>query len=186
MSATVQAGEHRAHAARDVEADAAGRHDAALLGIERRDAADREAVAPMGVRHGVGRLHDAGQRRDIDRLLEDLVVHVADQLLVGVDDRRHAHRAVRLDAPRRRIDAGETSGIHGRSPLHVHDAGGRPQAVGVLGRPSARYRSRPSARRPAHGARHRPARPTASLRAGRRRSARQSGRTASSAPPSRR
>ncbi len=68
-----------------------------MIGIERRDAADRETVTPMGIRHGVGGLHDPGKRRDIHRLLEDLVVHVADQILVGVDDRRHAHRAVGLD-----------------------------------------------------------------------------------------
>ena len=60
-----------------------------------------------------------GKHRDIHRLLEDLVVHVADQILVGVDDRRHPHGAVQLDSPRRRIDLGETSGIHDRAPLET-------------------------------------------------------------------
>ena len=93
-------GQHRAHAAGDIEADAARRHDAALVRIEGRHAADRETIAPVGVRHGIGRLHDSGQRRDIGRLLVDFVVHVADQLLIGVDDRRarawrHAARRAR-------------------------------------------------------------------------------------------
>ena len=70
------------------------------VGIEGRDAADREAVAPVRIGHRVGCPHDPGQRRDIDRLLIDLVVHVADQLFVRVDDGRHAHGAVRLDLAR--------------------------------------------------------------------------------------
>src|SRR5262249_53275786 len=42
-----EAGQQRAHPAGDVEPDAAGRHDPALVWVEGRDAADREAVALM-------------------------------------------------------------------------------------------------------------------------------------------
>ena len=100
-----------------------------MIGIKRRDATDRETVTPMGIRHGIGSRHDPGKRCHIHRLLKDLVIHSPDQILVGINDRRHAHRA----ALRRGVDLGETSGVHGRSPLHVHDAGCRPCAVNVLG-----------------------------------------------------
>ncbi len=49
-----EAGDESADAAGDVEADAAGGDDAALVRVEGGDAADREAVAPVGVGHGVG------------------------------------------------------------------------------------------------------------------------------------
>ncbi len=55
-----QPGQHGAHAAGNIEADAAGRHHAARVGVEGGDAADRKAVAPMGVRHDVGGMHNAG------------------------------------------------------------------------------------------------------------------------------
>ena len=89
----------RAHAAGDVESDATGRHDTTLLGVERRDPTDGKAVAPVRVRHGVGRLDDARQAGDVADLLAHLVVHLADQPFVGKDDRRHAHPAAGLDAP---------------------------------------------------------------------------------------
>ena len=128
-----EAGQHRAHPARDVESDAACRHDAPMIGIKRRDATDRETITPMGIRHGIGSRHDPGKRCHIHRLLKDLVIHAPDQILVGINDRRHAHCAARLDPPRGGVDPGEASGVHGRSPLHVHDAGCRPGAVDVLG-----------------------------------------------------
>ena len=74
-------GQHRADAAGDVEADAARRYDATLIRIEGRNAADRKTVAPVRIRHGIGRLDDSGQRRDIRRLLVDLVVHGANEVL---------------------------------------------------------------------------------------------------------
>ncbi len=40
-----------AHPAGDVESDAARRDDAALLGIERRDPADRKSVSPVRIGH---------------------------------------------------------------------------------------------------------------------------------------
>ncbi len=108
-------GEHRAHAAGNVEADAARRNDPALAGIECRHPANGEAVAPMRVRHRIGRLHDAGEPRDIGRLLVDLVVHRADEVLIRKDDGRHAHAGDRLDPPCGRIKPGEPSRIHDRS-----------------------------------------------------------------------
>ena len=101
-----KAGEQRAHAAGNIETDAARRDDAALLGIEGRDAADRKAVAPMRVRHDIASFDDAGQGSDIGGLFADFVVHVTEQRLVGEDDRRHAHRAGRLDTPSRVVEPG--------------------------------------------------------------------------------
>ena len=49
----------RPHATGDIEADAAGRDDA-FVGVERCNTADREAVAPVRVRHRVGGLDDPG------------------------------------------------------------------------------------------------------------------------------
>jgi hypothetical protein len=49
--------------------------------------------------HGIGRAHDAGQARDVADLLPHLLVHVGEQCLVGVEDRRHAHRARGFDHP---------------------------------------------------------------------------------------
>ena len=67
-----QAGSHRADATRNIEADAARRDDAAELRVEGRHPADRKAVAPMRIRHGVASLDDAGQRSDIGRLFARL------------------------------------------------------------------------------------------------------------------
>jgi hypothetical protein len=88
-----------AHTARDVEADAPSRNHAAFVRIECRDAADRESVAPVSVRHRIGRAHDPGQCRDVAHLLVDLFIHGANQCLVGVDHTRHAHIAAGLDSP---------------------------------------------------------------------------------------
>lgn len=118
--------EHRAHAAGNVEADAARRYDAALVGIEGGHPADREPIAPMRVRHRVNRLHDARQPRHIGGLLVDLIVHVGDERVVGVDDSRHAHAAHRLDAPCRFIEPREAGRIHRGRRSDVDDATGRP------------------------------------------------------------
>jgi hypothetical protein len=88
-------------------------HDTAMIGIERRDSTDGKTVTPMGIRHGVRGLHDSRKRCDVYGLLEDLVIHVADEVLVGVNNGPHPHGAVWLDPPRRGIDPGETSRIHG-------------------------------------------------------------------------
>jgi hypothetical protein len=53
----------------------------------------------MGVRHGVGALHDAGKLGDIGRLLVDLIVHGADEFLIRINDGWHPHAADRLNPP---------------------------------------------------------------------------------------
>ena len=67
----------------------------------------------MRVGHCVGGFDDAGKRGDVGRLFADLVVHVADQGLIGEDDGRDAHRPGGLDAPRRGVDLRQTIGVHG-------------------------------------------------------------------------
>ena len=54
-------------------------------GIEGGDAANRKAIAPMRVGHGVGGPHDPRQLRDIGDLLEDLVVHFGNERFCGED-----------------------------------------------------------------------------------------------------
>jgi hypothetical protein len=86
------------HAAVDVVAHAAGRHDA--VGQRRRsDGADREAVALVDVGHRHRRLDDPRQRRDVLQLLERVVaLDRAEQALVGEDARGHAHVRARVGA----------------------------------------------------------------------------------------
>ena len=99
-------------------------------------------------------------------LLVDLVVHVADQRLVGVDHAGHAHRAVAGRSPTRtRIAASARLEVHAAlrprvGPPHVDDALRDPRAVLAARHRERRCRSRPSPRPPAGGARGRPARPT--------------------------
>lgn len=64
-----------AHAAGNIETDSTGRDDAAVLGIEGGDAADGEAVAPVGIGHRVRRRDDPRQAGDVGHLLGDLFVH---------------------------------------------------------------------------------------------------------------
>ena len=155
--------QHRAHAAGDIEPDAAGRNDAALVGIEGRHAADGKAVAPMGVGHGIGCSDNARQRGDVCGLLVDLIVHVADQVFVGIDDRRHTHGAVgsmrQVVASTRVKRSGSIIGSAIR-PRHRP-----PTSLRFPARPAAPCRLRLSARRRGHAARHRQARPTTSLAA---------------------
>ena len=93
----------RADAAGDVETHATGRDHPTLVGIERRHAADREAVTPMSVRHRERRLDDARQARHPGDLVEHLLIQLADELLVGIEHARHTHRAAWLHHPLRRI-----------------------------------------------------------------------------------
>lgn len=53
----------------------------------------------MSVRHGVGRPYNTRQSGDVGDLLIDLVIYVADQVLVGVDDRGNVHAGDGRDAP---------------------------------------------------------------------------------------
>ena len=121
--------EHRAHTARDVETNAAGGNDAALVRVESCHAADRKSISPMRVGHHIGRLDDSGERGDVGGLLIDLIVHITDEGFVREDDTRHPHRASWLDPPGRRVNSGETSRVH---DLDVDDASCRPCAVGFL------------------------------------------------------
>ena len=89
-SSSVRLVQHQAHAAVDVEADAA-RRDHAAGRIHRRHAADRKAVAPVRVGHDEARADDAGQAGDVGGLLKDRIVHRVEQLARRVDADRHAH-----------------------------------------------------------------------------------------------
>ena len=67
------------HSAVDVVPDAAGRDDSAFVGIGRADAADRESVAPVDVRHGQAGELDPWQSGDIGYLVRSLIVtHLLD------------------------------------------------------------------------------------------------------------
>ncbi len=84
-------GREKPDAAVDVEPDAAGRDDA-IRPAGRRHTADREAIALVHVGHAHGPPHDAGERGDVDELLEaPVVAHRFEQSLVGDDADRHPH-----------------------------------------------------------------------------------------------
>src|SRR5690606_36639334 len=101
-----------AHAAGDVEADAASGHYAVLPGIEGRDAAHGETVSPVGIRHGVHGGDDARQPRHVGRLYRHFVVHGADESLVAVDDHGHAHVAIGIQAPARAVFGFQSADVH--------------------------------------------------------------------------
>ena len=109
----VQAGMQGAHPAGDVEADPTAGNHPALVGVEGRHPADGEAIAPVGVGHGIGGLDDARQAGDVDHLLVHLVVHVADQGFVAEEDAGDAHGALGLDAPLGVGELGQGLGVHG-------------------------------------------------------------------------
>jgi hypothetical protein len=89
--------------ARDVEADTARRDHALTLHVRGRHAPDREAIAPMNIGHGVGGLHDPGERSDVRDLTQGLIREdIREQRLRGEDDAGHPHRPVTLDPPAHR------------------------------------------------------------------------------------
>ena len=101
----------QAHAAVDVVADAA-RRDHAVGWLGRRDAADREAVALVDVRHRQRRADDPGQRGHVLELLERAVPQDRlDQLLVGEHTRGHTHV---VPAPDRDLPADRVHPLQGR------------------------------------------------------------------------
>ena len=75
-SAAEQRQDEQPHAAVDVVADPARRDDA-VRELHRRDAADREAVALVDVRHRERRVDDPRQRGDVLELLERAVARIA-------------------------------------------------------------------------------------------------------------
>ena len=92
-------------------------------GVEGGDAADGEAVAPVGVGHGVGAFDDAGQGGDVADLLGDLVVHAGDQVLGGVDYAIDVHLAGAFDEPGGIASAFDEFSIHNRCPnSNIHHA----------------------------------------------------------------
>jgi len=80
----IETGAQGAHPAGDIETDPAGRDDTA---------ADREAVAPVGVGHRIRRRDDSRQAGDVGHLLGDLVVHRFQQFARREDHPRHPHAA---------------------------------------------------------------------------------------------
>ena len=94
-----QSGAKQTDSAGNVEAHAAGRHHAAEIGIECGDPADGKPIAPMSIRHRIGRLDDAGQRGHVGHLLVHFLVHMVNQLFGSVDHTRHSHLAARRDVP---------------------------------------------------------------------------------------
>jgi hypothetical protein len=114
-----------AHAAGDVETDTAGRDDPACVGVECGHAADRKAVAPMGIRHRIGGAEDARQGGDVGGLLQHLLVHVANQGLGRVEHHGHPHRTLRRDAPLRVADLDETLGEIAGEPGHGETSAAR-------------------------------------------------------------
>ncbi len=102
----------RAHAAGDVKADAAGRNDPALIGVECSHTADGKAITPVGVRHHETRRDDARQLSHVDRLLVDFLVHAPNQLAVAVDDSGNAHAPAGVYAPNVVRDLRQSIQIH--------------------------------------------------------------------------
>ena len=100
------------YAARDVEADAADRQDASLFGVEGGDATDREAIAPVRVGHAHGRADDAGQARDVEDLLADLLVEVLEELFSAGETHRDAHVPFHRDLAHARRHGSEVLRLH--------------------------------------------------------------------------
>ena len=80
-----------AHAAVDVEPDAAGRDHAAFVHIHGGDAADGKSITAVAVRHAKRVARDSRQSRDVADLLVNRFVHFAHQFFRRDDPRRHAH-----------------------------------------------------------------------------------------------
>src|SRR3990172_5787638 len=128
---TRQAGRQRADSTGDVKPDSPGRDDAALHRIERGNAADRKTIAPMRVRHRIRRADDSGKAGDIGQLCEDLVIHVAQQGLIGVEDSGYTHGTGWLDSPPICRFTLQLADVH--LALHVDDTLGIPPAARLAG-----------------------------------------------------
>ena len=133
-----------AHPAVDVVADAT-RRDAALAGVERRHEPHGEAVALVCVGHEGGVAADAGQRRDVSRLLEAAVARQrVEQLPRREDDERNAHVARCRKAPREGSEAlrfephGRTSAAVRSLPVVIRRPPPRSANPPALGRSACR------------------------------------------------
>ena len=93
-----QAGVQRPHPAGDVEAHPT-RRDHAVLFAEGRHPPNGKAITPVGVGHGIGGLHDAGQAGHVGDLLQHLVVHLAQQGFAGIQDAGNPHGGSGLEPP---------------------------------------------------------------------------------------
>jgi hypothetical protein len=118
----VEAGVQGAHAAGHVEAHPAGGHHAALVRVEGRDPADGETVAPVGVRHRVGCLHDTRQLGDVGGLFCHFVVHVGHQLGAAVDHGGHPHAPAGREPPGGVGESFEALQVHVRYPVRTAPA----------------------------------------------------------------
>ncbi len=117
----IQVSHEQAHAARDVEPDTARRDHTAVRNIGRRDPTDREPVPPVHIRHRIRRLHDAGQLRDIDHLLQRSVRGQVREQRPGREHHTgHPHPPMpRDDEPVRRL----LDDLHHRYPSRQLPAG---------------------------------------------------------------
>ena len=78
----------------------APRRNHAAFDIERRDAANREPVAPMRVRHGERMPDNARQLRNVHHLLHRRVgLKMRQQRFAGIDDAVHVHVSLLRHAP---------------------------------------------------------------------------------------
>src|SRR6185295_6217286 len=102
----------RTDAAGDIEPDTARRDHTALVRIESGHPADGKSITPVRIWHGARRLHDAWETGDVGDLLEYLLVHGLDQVLVGEDNARHTHPATRLDTPLVAVHPGQFLKVH--------------------------------------------------------------------------
>ncbi len=135
-----QLGREQAHSAVDVVTDAA-RRDHPLFDVERGDAPDREAVAPVDVGHRERAADDPGQARDVRDLLRGAVLKkLFDERLIRVDEPLDPHRAFARDPPAHRVHAFQ---LGHDSPLFRDRTGPVPAKRPLPARPRARGRSPP-------------------------------------------
>ncbi len=106
----------QAAAAVDVVADAPRRNDTVFQG-EGGDAADREPISPVHIRHRGRIFHDPRQMGDVRHLPGTLVLsHALHETLAGIDDSRHAHPPLGRDPPAAVVDFFQFDLRHPGSP----------------------------------------------------------------------
>ena len=117
------------HAAVDVVADSA-RADDAVIDAERCNAADRESIPPMNIRHGKRIANNSRQRGNVGHLLQRLLLgNLAQHAFVGEDEPGHAHAGLvgRRNLPTivvdlfQNVSPGNAHGLPGLPSLHGLD-----------------------------------------------------------------